>query len=177
MSNFKQIILEIIIYSHVIIYIYIHKIRFGTHDNIGSGPITLPPLEMHTNATWISFDLPGKWSEEMMTDALNGVAYAMYSFIPLFIQCDRSDVSVVPQVKAVHNERPTLFIYDSYPGGIGLSERVYDLILPLLERTIQHMESCPCQKGCPSCIGAQDSLNDGKKRVVQMMQGLKVEMM
>lgn len=153
------------------------KIRFGTHDNIGSGPITIPPMEMHTNATWLSFDLPENWSEEMMTDALNGVAYAMHSFIPLFIHCDRSDVSVVPQVKAVHNERPTLFIYDSYPGGIGLSEKVYDLILPLLERTIQHVTSCPCQSGCPSCIGAQDNLNDGKKRVVQVMGDLLAEMM
>ena len=54
-------------------------------------------------------------------------------FIPLFIQCDRSDVSVVPQVKSVHNEKPTLFIYDSYPGGIGLSEKVYDILVPILE--------------------------------------------
>ncbi|WP_107942855.1 DEAD/DEAH box helicase [Metasolibacillus fluoroglycofenilyticus] len=153
------------------------KIRFGTHDNIGSGPITLPPMEMHTNATWISFNLPEDWSEEMMTDALNGVAYAMHSFISLFIQCDRSDVSVVPQVKAVHNERPTLFIYDSYPGGIGLSEKVYDLILPLLERTIEHVKSCPCKAGCPSCIGAQDNLNDGKKRVLKVLGILCAEMM
>ncbi|WP_042475196.1 DEAD/DEAH box helicase [Bacillus ndiopicus] len=153
------------------------KIRFGTHDNIGSGPITLPPMEMHTNATWMSFDLPKDWSEEMMTDALNGVAYAMHSFISLFIQCDRSDVSVVPQVKAVHNERPTIFIYDSYPGGIGLSEKVYDLILPLLERTIEHVESCPCKAGCPSCIGAQDNLNDGKKRVLKVLEILCAEMM
>lgn len=134
-------------------------------------------MEMHTNATWISFNLPEDWSEEMMTDALNGVAYAMHSFISLFIQCDRSDVSVVPQVKAVHNERPTLFIYDSYPGGIGLSEKVYDLILPLLERTIEHVKSCPCKAGCPSCIGAQDSLNDGKKRVLKVLGILCAEMM
>ena len=62
------------------------KIRFNTHDNIGSGPISIPPMEMHTNATWISFDLPENWSEEQLTDALTGAAYAMASFIPLFIQ-------------------------------------------------------------------------------------------
>ena len=66
------------------------KIRFNTHDNIGSGPISIPPMEMHTNATWISFDLPENWSEEQLTDALTGAAYAMASFIPLFIHCDRS---------------------------------------------------------------------------------------
>ena len=153
------------------------KIRFHTHDNIGSGKIHLPPMEMHTNATWISFDMPENWTEEMLTDALNGVAYAVGAFIPLFIQCDRNDVSVVPQVKAVHNERPTLFIYDSYPGGIGLSEKIYDLILPLFERTIKHVENCPCQAGCPSCIGAQDGLLESKKHVLKVLTILRAEVM
>ncbi len=145
------------------------KIRFNTHDNIGSGPISIPPMEMHTSATWMSFDMPENWSEEQLTDALNGAAYAMGSFIPLFVHCDRSDLSVVPQVKAIHNERPTIFIYDSYPGGIGLSERVYDILLSLLERTYQHVEKCPCQHGCPSCIGAQDSIGESKKQVLKVL--------
>ena len=153
------------------------KIRFHSHDNIGSGKIHLPPMEMHTNATWLSFDMPDNWTEEMLTDALNGVAYAVGAFIPLFIQCDRNDVSVVPQVKAVHNERPTLFIYDSYPGGIGLSEKIYDLILPLLERTMEHVENCPCQAGCPSCIGAQEGLLESKKHVLKVLSILRAEVM
>ena len=152
------------------------KIRFNTHDNIGSGPISIPPMEMHTSATWVSFDLPENWSEEQLTDALNGAAYAMGSFIPLFLHCDRSDLSVVPQVKAVHNDRPTIFVYDSYPGGIGLSERVYDILLSLLERTIEHVENCPCKSGCPSCIGAQDSIGDSKKQVLKVLNILKDEM-
>lgn len=152
------------------------KIRFNTHDNIGSGPISIPPMEMHTSATWVSFDMPENWSEEQLTDALNGAAYAMGSFIPLFLHCDRSDLSVVPQVKAVHNDRPTIFIYDSYPGGIGLSERIYDILLSLLERTIEHVENCPCKSGCPSCIGAQDSLGDSKKQVLKVLTILKDEM-
>ena len=112
-----------------------------------------------------------------MTDALTGAAYAMASFIPLFIHCDRSDVSVVPQVKAIHNEKPTLFIYDSYPGGVGLSERIYDLLLPLLEQTLAHVQACPCKNGCPSCIGAQDSLGNSKVQVIKVLNILKNEMM
>ena len=152
------------------------KIRFNTHDNIGSGPISIPPMEMHTSATWMSFNMPENWSEEQLTDALNGAAYAMGSFIPLFVHCDRSDLSVVPQIKAVHNERPTIFIYDSYPGGIGLSEKVYDILLSLLDRTYQHVASCPCQHGCPSCIGAQDSIGENKKQVLKVLHILRVEM-
>ncbi|WP_342463279.1 DEAD/DEAH box helicase [Ureibacillus sp. FSL K6-8385] len=153
------------------------KIHMTTLDNIGSGKVHIPPMEMHTNATWISFSLPENWSEEMLTDALTGAAYAIGSFIPVFIQCDRKDVTVVPQVKAVHNGRPTLFIYDSYPGGIGLSEKVYDLLVPILELTIQHVQSCPCEQGCPSCIGAQDHLTDGKEKVSKILNILLNEVM
>lgn len=134
-------------------------------------------MEMHTSATWASFTLPESWSEEMLTDALTGAAYALGNFIPLFIHCDRSDVSVVPQVKAVHNELPTLFIYDSYPGGIGLSERVYDILLPLLEQTMAHIYACPCKAGCPSCIGAGDSLTNNKQHVLKVLGLLQREMM
>ena len=134
-------------------------------------------MEMHTNSTWVSFEQPEQWNEDELTDALTGVSYALESFIPLFIHCDRSDVSVVPQVKATHNEKPTLFIYDSYPGGIGLSERIYDLLLPLFERTISHVAACPCHAGCPSCIGAQEAFHDNKTKVLEILKVLKSEMM
>lgn len=153
------------------------KIRFGSHENIGSGKIHIPPLELHTNATWISFPMPKNWSEEQLTDALTGAAYAIHSFIPLYIHCDKTDVSVVPQVKSVHNEQPTLFIYDSYPGGIGLSERVYDLLLPIIEQTIEHIKQCQCEHGCPSCIGAQESTSEQKRKVEAILSILLKEMM
>lgn len=148
------------------------KIRFDTHDNIGSGPIHLPPMEMHTSATWLSFDLPDDYSKDALTDVMHSVAYAIRSFIPLFLQCDRSDIQVVPQVKAVHNNRPTFFIYDSYPGGIGLSEKVYDLWQPLLEKALAHVAACYCEAGCPACIGAQDSLGQTKANVQHVLKRL-----
>lgn len=146
------------------------KIRFNTHDNIGSGPITLPPEELHTSSTWLSFEAPSNWSEDDLSSAMTGVAYAMNSFIPLYIQSDRSDVHVIPQVKATHNGKPTFFVYDRYPGGIGLSERVYDLWEPLLDRVYEHVDGCSCQHGCPSCIGAQDLEEGGKKQVKKFLE-------
>lgn len=146
------------------------KIRFGTHDNIGSGPIHLPPDEMHTSATWLSLHLSEQWSEAELTEVMIGIAYAMNAFIPLFIQCDSSDVAVVPQVKASHNKLPTFFVYDKYPGGIGLSEKVYDLWEDLLTKTQHHVINCPCEAGCPSCIGPQDSTMNVKRKVVKLLQ-------
>ncbi|MHA6259671.1 DEAD/DEAH box helicase [Sporosarcina sp. CAU 1771] len=132
------------------------KIRFQTHDNIGSGVITLPTVELHTSSTWFSFNVPIGWTEASLTDAMTGVAYAIQSFIPLFVRCDRSDIHVVPQVKAVHTERPTIFIYDSYPGGIGLSEKIHSRWDTLLKEAALHVSSCSCTEGCPVCIGAQE---------------------
>ncbi|MCY1182662.1 helicase/secretion neighborhood putative DEAH-box helicase [compost metagenome] len=78
----------------------------------------------------------------------------------------------MPQIKATHNELPTFFVYDKYPGGIGLSEKVYDLWEQLLEKTLQHVSSCPCEAGCPSCIGVQDSLNESKGYVIKLLSYL-----
>ena len=146
------------------------KIRFNTHDNIGSGPIHLPPDIMHTSSTWLSFEAPKQWSDDDLTDAMTGAAYAMRSFIPLYIQCDHSDMHVVPQVKATHNNLPTFFVYDSYPGGIGLSEKVFDIWEDLLKQAYGHISRCACESGCPSCIGAQDSLQQGKVKVLKVLQ-------
>ena len=102
---------------------------------------------------------------------MTAASYAMNAFIPLFIRCDAQDMAVVPQVKATHNELPTFFVYDRYPGGIGLSERVYDLWESLLSRTLAHVKACPCEQGCPACIGAQDGAY-AKERVITLLQKL-----
>lgn len=140
------------------------KIKFNTHDNIGSGPISLPEEEMHTSGTWMTFDVPEDWGTSELTDAMTAAAHAIQSLIPLFIKCDRSDIHVVPQVKAVHTEKPTFYIYDSYPGGIGLSENIFPRWQELLDMTADHINECMCDAGCPVCIGAQESGQADNKR-------------
>lgn len=148
------------------------KIRFGTHDNIGSGPIYLPEEELHTSSTWFSFQRPVHWSEAELSDVLINVAYALEHLIPLLVSCDRSDIHVVPKVKATETEEPTIFIYDRYPGGIGLSEKVFDRWPMLLQFAARHVEDCPCDEGCPSCIGAMEEGQSTKERVHQLLMAL-----
>jgi len=148
------------------------KIRFGTHDNIGSGPISLPAVELHTSSTWFSFDVPEGWTEAGLTDAMTGAAYAVQSFIPLFIRCDRTDIHVIPQVKAIHTDKPTFFIYDSYPGGIGLSEKIYSQWTALFKQAASHVSSCYCEVGCPVCIGAQEAGIEMKSDVESLLHAL-----
>ncbi|WP_141434025.1 DEAD/DEAH box helicase [Bacillus sp. 03113] len=135
------------------------KIKFETHENIGSGPIHLPEMELHTNAAWISFDGHLSFTEKRLEECLLGMSHALKHIAPLFVMCDPQDLHVVPQVKAIHNEKPTLFFYDRYPGGIGLSEKLFEGIEGVLLEAKSLVENCHCQNGCPSCIGA-DFLSD-----------------
>ncbi|WP_025784850.1 DEAD/DEAH box helicase [Sporosarcina sp. D27] len=148
------------------------KIRFDSHDNIGSGPIHLPAEELHTASTWLAFDVPEGWTEATLTDAMTGAAHAMQSFIPLFVQCDRTDIHVVPQVKAVHTGKPTFFIYDSYPGGIGLSEKMFDQWHSLLRQAASHVSSCECEGGCPICTGPPESDTNLKLGAEELLKSL-----
>lgn len=131
------------------------KIKFGTHENIGSGPITLPEEELHTSAAWISFseEMVEGLSEQELEEGLVGISNVMRHVAPLFVMCDVSDLHVVPQVKASHSQLPTIFFYDRYPGGIGLSEYVYEHITEIIGEAEQVINRCPCEKGCPSCVG------------------------
>ncbi len=48
---------------------------------------------------------------------------------------------------------PNLYLYDAYPGGIGFSEPLYRVHDLLLRRTRELIDGCPCEQGCPSCVG------------------------
>lgn len=131
------------------------KIRLRTHENIGSGPIHLPEEELHTSAYWFSFSdeaASRKGTSELQT-ALLGIANVLAHIAPLYLMCDPLDIRVVPQVKAVHSKKPTIYFYDRYPGGIGLSQRLYEVHDELLARARSLIVGCGCLSGCPACVG------------------------
>ena len=48
---------------------------------------------------------------------------------------------------------PTIYLYDSHAGGIGLAERLFEILPDLLRRGLETLSTCPCAFGCPSCVG------------------------
>ncbi|MGX6442526.1 DEAD/DEAH box helicase [Neobacillus sp. K501] len=140
------------------------KIKFETHENIGSGPIHLPEEELHTNAAWISLNKSfAEMGNERLEQGLVGTAHALNHIAPLFVMADPQDIHVIPQVKADHNEKPTIFFYDRYPGGIGLSEKIHTGMAEVFAETKKMIRHCRCESGCPSCIGT-DTISDTAKR-------------
>jgi DEAD/DEAH box helicase domain-containing protein len=71
----------------------------------------------------------------------------------LFLMCDARDLAGYAETRAVHTSRPTVFVYERYPGGVGMSGRLFDLQQPVLRAAHQLVVECVCEQGCPSCVG------------------------
>lgn len=164
------------------------KIKFYTLENVGAGDLELPEQEMHTTSYWLT--LPRSLMESLLylpsirLNGVRGLAEAMRQMAALFLMCDPRDLQVTieenlagetpgravsPAQKGRDLPRqifePNIFIYDNYPSGIGLSEPLFDLHDRVLQETARLIRSCPCQEGCPSCVGPQGETGDLGKRV------------
>lgn len=132
------------------------KLKFGSLDNLGFGQLDLPPQTLDTNALWIAPppDALRRLREmgRVPVEGILGVANAAAGVLPLRIMCDASDIGSV--VDSTQLGTPALFLYDKYPGGLGLAQRGYDLIESIFTAAHEMISSCECDDGCPSCVGS-----------------------
>lgn len=131
------------------------KIKFYTHENIGSGPVNLPETSMHTTSYWISVSerLSENISKTELTNGLHGLSNVLSNSAPIYLMCDPRDISVVYQVKSSFTQSPTIFIYDNYPGGVGFSGKLFQIHNEIFKTARDIIKNCKCQSGCPSCVG------------------------
>jgi DEAD/DEAH box helicase domain-containing protein len=147
------------------------KIKLFTHENVGSGPVHLPEQEMHTSAYWFTVEHPAlaEWRRDNLQTGLVGLAHVLAHLAPLYLLCDPRDIGVLPQVKAVHTQAPTLYVYDRVPGGVGLADKWFELHDQLLALAEEHIASCPCGNGCPSCTGPEEETGEGGKEKTKQL--------
>ncbi|MCL6451995.1 MAG: DEAD/DEAH box helicase [Alicyclobacillus sp.] len=135
------------------------KIKLDTHENLGWGKIHLPEAELHSMGYWVSFPsdaLP--FDNQAWENALVGAAHVLRHAASLHCMCAVSDIHTAVEVRDLLTRRPTLYLYDAYPGGIGLAERVFRSSDEVFSTAADMVAACPCEDGCPSCIGpATDS--------------------
>jgi DEAD/DEAH box helicase domain-containing protein len=127
-----------------------------SHALLAKNPLDLPPQTFETVGFWIEIEpiLASKIKKAGLDfmGGIHAIEHALISMFPLFAVCDRSDIGGISIPLHPQLEKGAIFVYDGYPGGIGLAARGYEIILPLIERTKELITSCGCQQGCPSCI-------------------------
>jgi len=140
------------------------KIRFTTHENVGYGPIELPEEQMHTRSAILLFpaESRGAYALETLESTarpvvLGRLARLFRSVAPAFLMAGSSDLGVHSSVRDPHFDVPAIYLYDRYPGGSGLSEAFSTDIDRILSAARERVHSCPCESGCPSCVGPIDS--------------------
>lgn len=160
---------EVLVSSIVTLF---KKIRFDTHENLGWGPVTLPELEMQTTACWwtLPAGMEAKYGTDDMKTAMVALAYLMRHIAPMYLMCASTDISVVYHVKDPFSDQPTVYLYDHIPGGVGLSDRVYEMNMELFVEARRMLAACPCENGCPSCVGAESV--GGKKTLIAILDEL-----
>ena len=128
-------------------------------EPIGQEPLELPETTLETEALY--FTVPGEVETAIRAagdgpDAFPGAIHAaehgMISLFPLSFLCDRRDVGGLSTPLHPHTDCATIFVYDGYPGGVGLTERAYETVVDLMERTLGMLRDCPCESGCPACV-------------------------
>jgi len=130
--------------------------RQFTEEVIGEEPLDLPPQNFATKALW--FDLPQKAIDRICASGLDfqgglhACEHAAIGILPLFALCDRNDIGGVSTSFHPDTAKAQIFIYDAYPGGIGISEKGFELISELWQATLKVVQECPCAEGCPSCV-------------------------
>jgi DEAD/DEAH box helicase domain-containing protein len=130
------------------------KLKFVTDENVGWGPIDLPELELQTTAYWLTVEgaAPG-WRRNELDIALMGAGRAIQTVASVLLMVDPRDLGLVSQVRSPHHEAPTIYLYEAVPGGIGLSERLYDRHGALIDGATDLIVACACDGGCPACTG------------------------
>ena len=139
------------------------KLRFSTHENIGYGEISLPEEQMHTRSVVLIFPEGTRAGDAIalldageVGPALSRIGTLVKNVAPVFLLCDPRDIGVAERVRDPHFEAPALYVYDSYPGGSGLSEAFLGRMDRILAASLELLRGCPCEEGCPSCVGPRD---------------------
>ncbi len=134
---------------------YYKKVRVADDKEVGIYPLDLPDVILETQAFWITLPpLPrgARPSFESFGGALHAGEHGMIGLLPLFAMCDRADIGGLSTPIHRQTTLPTIFVYDGYPGGVGISRRGYDAFESLARDTLGVIVRCPCERGCPACI-------------------------
>jgi DEAD/DEAH box helicase domain-containing protein len=117
--------------------------------------LDLPETTFETEAVWYVPEpeqLEGLTEMPTLLGTLHAAEHAMIAILPLWAMCDRWDIGGLSTNIHYQTGRPTVFVYDGHSGGVGITERGFDVFEGWVEDTAKMLDGCPCESGCPSCV-------------------------
>ncbi len=132
------------------------KRRIFGQDLLGRHPLDLPPTVFETEGVWL--ELAPQIERALKSEGLHfmggihGLEHAALALFPLFALCDRFDAAGISIPRHAQVRGPAIFLYDSHPGGIGISRAIFPRFEELVALAGEITRECPCVDGCPSCI-------------------------
>ena len=171
------------------------KLQFHNHQNLGYVSLTQSlQKDYDTESAWIdipedvvrvyrSLLLPNGAGELVLNNHFEGLQNAIKNAAMMVTMTERDDINTGMSNNATvqgyvdsgsgeseGHEVVSLFIYDKYEGGLGYSEKIYELIPEVIDHAIQMVKGCSCEDGCPACVG---DYTLSKKMVLWGLRSLK----
>ena len=119
-------------------------------------PLDLPPLVFETEGIWFEIPQDAQRRAEAgylhFMGGIHALEHAAIGILPLLVMSDRNDFGGISTPMHPQVALPCVFIYDAAPGGVGLAAEAFDRAEELFDRTLAAIRSCPCERGCPSCV-------------------------
>jgi len=168
---------EVSVTEQVIAY---QRKRLDDHEVIDLVALELPEQNFPTQALWyvLPDELagPAALPPEIQLGALHAAEHSQIAVLPLLAMCDRWDIGGLSTNVHMQTGRPTIFIYDGHPGGVGIARRGFEAFERLVGDAARLVGECPCERGCPSCVQSPKcgNLNEPlhKAGALELMRGM-----
>ena len=129
--------------------------RVSDHEVLELLPVDLPEQHFVTQALWYELGdgvLGSDFPLEKLQGSLHAAEHGQIAVLPLIAMCDRWDIGGLSTAAHVQTGRPTIFIYDGHPGGVGITRTGFGSFETLVGDARRLISECPCRSGCPSCV-------------------------
>ena len=129
--------------------------RVSDHENLDLVALDMPEQHFSTQALWYELTetvLERDFPLEHLLGSLHAAEHTQIAVLPLIAMCDRWDIGGLSTNFHPQTGRPTVFIYDGHPGGIGITRLGFHRFETLVRDAMRLISECPCRAGCPSCV-------------------------
>jgi DEAD/DEAH box helicase domain-containing protein len=129
--------------------------RVADNEVLDLLPVDLPVQRFVTQALW--YELPSMllrddFPLDVLQGSLHAAEHGQIAVLPLIAMCDRWDIGGLSTASHRQTARPTIFIHEGHPGGVGITRTGWEAFETLVGDAHRLIDECPCSSGCPSCV-------------------------